>query len=237
MQTDANLSNAEHGVASARRQLHLAQLKISQLLGMDVLTAEAGLTASAPPNADFEKLTAADPDYLLSKHQLESAEIAKWATMSEFLPDIALSASYRDSDYNWPPNPNNGSTSVVLNFSYNFFPGGSNLVDSVINSIRLDKAQQDFQNAAITARYNIEAAFEQLQDAMEGLKVQQIFLTAAEEQEKISTEKYVNGLMTYTDWDLIETSYISAQESFLSAENQALAAEASWFNSYGGWVK
>jgi len=235
MQTTANRKNAEYNLASAERALSLARLKLAQLLGSQVTSSEGKLEPSPPPEEDFLKLTANSPSYLMAKYQLEQAEIAQKATISEFLPSASLQASYRKSGQNWPPDSE--SKSISLNLSYSLFPGGSNIADSVINSLKLSKAQEDFTRNEKNLRYSIEESYVKFKDAIESLQVSIVSGAAAEERVKIAMAKYLNGLTTYDEWNRIETDYISNQKAVLTARKSALAAEATWHNSYGGYVK
>jgi outer membrane protein TolC len=235
MQNEAYLADAEYNVSSAKRQLHLARLNLSQLLGENIQRAEDTLNLTVPPTPEYESLTFNSPSYVISKYQLGLAEIGQRATVSEFLPNVSLQGSYRKSGLNWPPDTENKS--VSLNLSYSIFPGGTNVADAAINSAKLDKAREDFDLSAKSTRYSIESAYENLKDAVESLKVRRFYLEAAKERETIAQAKYMNGLMSYTDWDLIESQYISAQISLLNSQKSALVAEASWHRSYGGYVK
>lgn len=235
LRTQANEKQSEYNLNSAKRDLRLAKLKLSQLLGYDAVTAEGAMSTSPEANPDFDNLISNSPDYLLAKYQLESFKIAQGSTVNEFLPSLSLSGAYRNSGYNWPPNTETNSWS--LNLSYSFFPGGSNLVDSVINNINLDKAKEDFEKSKKDVLYTIEDAFEKYNDSIENLEVKKSILNAATERSKIGQEKYINGLATYTEWDISESDLISSQISALNAQKSALYAEATWNKSFGGYIK
>ena len=155
--------------------------------------------------------------------------------ISEFLPNVNLSGSLADSGTSWPPN--NSSSSAMLSLSYSFFPGGANIIDKIVADINVDNAQEQFQKTLKQTRYAVESAFYNFKDSIESLSVRKVFLTASEAQDKIATEKYLNGLVTYSDWNIIENQYISDQQSLLLAKGNAMSAEAQYYNSYGGWVK
>jgi len=69
------------------------------------------------------------------------------------------------------------------------------------------------------------------------LGVRETYFEATEERAKIDRVKYLNGLITYDDWDRTESAYITAQKSLLTARKTTLLAEAGWYKSYGGYVK
>ncbi|MEK7375954.1 MAG: TolC family protein, partial [Candidatus Margulisiibacteriota bacterium] len=181
---------------------------------------------------DFDKLIEGSPLYLMAKYNLESARIDSQNTLSGFLPDVSLSAGIRKSGGDWPPTSQ--SRSWALNVSYPFFPGGTNIADVIIKNNALEAALQDFETSKKQSRYSVESAYTDLENKMESLKVFEFYLQTAREREKIARAKYMNGLMSYNDWDRIESSFITAQRDMLNAKKAAHLSEAAWYNSYGG---
>ncbi len=235
MSTRADEAQAKYDLSSAKRDLKLAKLKLSQLLGQSVADVKEDITVSSPTLSDYDELIKTTPSYIQAVKQIESAELAYKATISGFLPSISLSGSYRKSGSDWPPEGESKSWSLSL--SYPLFPGGSNFADRAIYSAKLDQAREDFAGSEKDIRYSLEEAFENFNDSLEGLKVAEISLAAAGERSKISRVKYLNGLTNYDEWDRIESSFIQQQKSLLNNKKSALLAEASWYKSYGGYVK
>ena len=235
LRTLAQLKDAEYSLSSASRDYSLAKFKLFQLAGVDVATVEESFTVKAENNLDLESLVISSPAFLMVKYQLEMSEINYKSTIGEFLPSISLSGNYLKSDTEWPPQ--NSNKSLKLSLSYPFFPGGSNIADAVVNASNYDKAKEDFAKTKRDLVYSIKNAHESLKDALESYTVQKIFLNAAMERSKISQAQYLNGLITYDEWDRIQTEYVSYQRSVLSARRSALLAQAALFNLYGGHVK
>lgn len=235
LRTQAQLNDASYSVISAKRQLELARVKLAQLIDADVTAAEGKLVSGsiAPPDIDWLAKNA--PSYLMAKDQLDLADIAEKNTVSEFLPSISLNGSVQRSGSDWPPSAD--SKSVSLNVSLPIFPGGSNFADRASFGLLLEKAHEDFAQSQKDIYFSIKEAYENLQDAIEGYGVQKQYLDASAERAKIAQVKYLDGLISYSDWDLIQNEYISNQISLLGYNRIALAAEASWYKSYGGWVK
>ena len=233
--TTANQADAEHALSSAKRKLELARSNFSQLIDTKIVSVEGSTDVKDLPTPDFDSLTQASPQAAGAKLQLEAAKISQRAVISEFLPNVNLSGSLADSGTSWPPN--NSSSSAMLSLSYSFFPGGANIIDKIVADINVDNAQEQFQKTLKQTRYAVESAFYNFKDSIESLSVRKVFLTASEAQDKIATEKYLNGLVTYSDWNIIENQYISDQQSLLLAKGNAMSAEAQYYNSYGGWVK
>lgn len=235
LRTRADQADAEYSVAAAERSRSLAKLKLAQLLSAEVDRSEDKLDVKAPARPDYGALLASSPSYVMDSKQLEKAELAFRRTVSEFLPTVSLSGSYRKSGSDWPPASDSSSWS--LNLSYSLFPGGSNIADRVIYGLEYDRARQDFQRSKDELRYSLESAYGGLLDAADAQKIAQLSLAAAALRAEIARTKYMNGLIAYDEWDRIESDYISAQNSLLSRKKTALYAEAAWHNAYGGYVK
>ena len=79
----------------------------------------------------------------------------------------------------------------------------------------------------------LQQSWDDLQDAIETVKVQQDFLTAAEERDKIAAQQYSVGLISFDNWTIIEDDLVSSKKSFLDARVNALLAEAGWIEAKG----
>jgi outer membrane protein TolC len=236
LRTQSQLSSADYNIASAMRQLELAQLKLSQLIGSDVSSVEGDLAAVTVVSLpDFESLMKSAPANIINKSQLELADISQKKSLSGFLPTVSLNGSYQNSGDSWPPT--NSSKSLSLNVSLPIFPGGSNIADRVIAGLQLEKAKEDFINNQKDLYYSIRQAYNDLRDAIESYNVQKTALIASAERARIAQASYMNGLISYNDWDLIQNDYINNQSSLLNYQRNMLVAEANWYKSYGGWVK
>ncbi|OGC34273.1 hypothetical protein A2311_01065 [candidate division WOR-1 bacterium RIFOXYB2_FULL_48_7] len=235
LRTQAQLADAKHNVASARRQVELARLKLSQLIGITVEAVEGELMAKSAGLVDFAQLSAGAPASQLAKAQLELLQIAQQATWQEFLPTISLSASYQRSGSDWPPTTSSKSLSLAA--SIPIFPGGSNLADRAIAGFQLEKGWQDYAKSQKSIYYTVKSTHENLVDALEALNIQNEYFTSSAERAKITQAKYLNGLTTYDEWDRAQTEYVNDQIGVINANRTALIAEANWHNSYGGYVQ
>jgi outer membrane protein TolC len=231
--TVASQKDAEYGVASAKRELDLSRLKIFQLVSSEIRATDGTIDISMETDPDFNSLIENSPSYKMAEYQLESSDIAAQNTIGGFLPSVSLSASDRKTGEEWPPDTLS-SKSWSLNFSYSFFPGGSNIAEKFINDLNLDKAKRDFESSKKSLRFSIEDAFRSAKNAIDSLGVKRAQLDAAAERAKIADAKYQNGLTTFDEWNRITNDNITAQRSFLQAKKVAFESVAAWKNSYGG---
>jgi len=235
MRTQAQLDEANFNLTSAKRQLEIARLKLSQIIENDIASAEGKMDYSLTLMPDVDNLSKSSPVYRMAKNSYDLADISQKATWSEFLPTVSLSGSYQKSGNNWPPSTS--SKSVSLNVSYAFFPGGSNFADRAVQSYLLDKAREDFYKAEKDIFYTIEKAYIDYRDAIDAFKLKNTYLSASKERANIAQLKYLNGLTNYYEWDQIQNEFINNQIGVLNYQKSALLAEASWYKSYGGWVE
>lgn len=235
LKTEAQVKEATYNLVAAKRDLELARFNISELLNFEITSVESDYTISDIKGIDLQALASYSPSYLMSKYTLDLADLQKKSTVSEFLPNITLSGSTSKSDSVWPPQ--NSSNSVSLSMSYPFFPGGANIADYAINSANLDKAKEDFKKAWKDLTFRIKNAFFNLLNAIDSYSVQKTFLAASTERARISQAQYMNGLITYDEWDRIQNEFIGYQRSELTSRRTAQNAEAALYNSYGGYVK
>jgi len=234
--TKADDRQAQYNLNTAKNDLVLAKLKLAQTLGVDIDTVEETIKTAGPSTADFDQLLKASPDYLIAVSQLETAKIQQASSVSGFLPSVSLSASYTKQGQQWPP-ADSSSKSWRLSVSYPFFPGGSNFVETLIAKAELDQAKEDYDKAVKDLRYNLEKAYADYKDAIDALESEQVSLAANKEKAEIANVKYLNGLVTYDEWNRLENAYIQSQKSVLSAQKSALLAEANWHKTYGGKVR
>jgi outer membrane protein TolC len=233
--TQADEKSAEYDLSSSKRDLSLKQLRLSQLLQYTVSQVEDSSEVKKIQAVNFDDLLHSSPSYVSAQKQLELSELSYKASISGFLPSISLSASYRKSGPDWPPDDENKSWSLSL--SYPFFPGGSNIADRAIAQAKLEQAKEEFSLSVKDLRFTLEDSFVNYQDAVEALEVSKVSLSASKERAEITEAKYLNGLTSYDEWYRINNNYIQAQKSLLNSKKSALLAEAAWYKSYGGYVK
>ncbi len=229
LRMQAILSQAQFDVQSAQRAFGVAQQRLAAALGRDVpVPAVRGKLAGAPLDSppDYATLAATVPDVLITTAQAKAAHEGVRVAKSEYLPTISAAASITRSDDVFFPQENGWTVGVQLN--YPFFPGGRNIQD-------VRTAQSDERRFALLqrsqwnqAQVNLKQAYNDWQDAVERLRVQQEFLRAAELRAEISRNQYALGLLTFESWDIIENDLISQQRAEVAARRDTLLTQAVW---------
>ena len=233
--TQADEGKSAYNLRSAKRSLRTAELHLAQLLDIPVGEISEGVVLAEIIPGDFDQLVKASPSFSMAKYRLESAEITNRSSITEFLPSVSLSGSYSKRDSSWPPDSESKSWGV--NVSYPFFPGGRNIIEKAINTTNLARAEEDYAATYNSLRYDLEKAYLDHQDALDSLAVNEIYLEAHAERAKITRVKYLNGLVSYDEWDRYENSHFTAEKKQLDYKKTALLAEAKWFKLIGGYIK
>jgi outer membrane protein len=83
---------------------------------------------------------------------------------------------------------------------------------------------------------NLKQTYASYAESAEKLKVDQAFLDAAFTRAEIARSKYNNGLMSFEDWDRLESDLIQRQKNFLQSQRDRVVAEAAWEQAQGKGV-
>jgi len=233
--TQANQTDGERQFSSANRSLVLARSKLSGFLSFNIDKAEGDMAVKSPENIVIENEILNSPQLLILLKTMEWAEINKKKTISELLPSLSLSASLRKTGTDWPPD--SSSNSISLSMSYPLFMGGNNIDDQFLGSVNYEKAKADYEKSKNDLNYSVKNAYNNYLDAIESYNSRKVYLDASKERVGIIKAKYLNGLVTYDEWDRAETDYINSQLSILSSKRSVLVSQAQFLNSYGGWIQ
>lgn len=231
MTTQADEAQAAYDLGSAKRELKLAQIKISQLLNEKIELAEETIQLKNFEEINIEEAVKITPGYLTAKKQLELAQINEKASLSGFFPDISLSGSLSKRGTDWPPTTSSKSWS--LNFSLPLFSGGSRVADTAMAKLALEQAGEDFNLAVKNLVFDLAQASKNYQDARDAENVAQVSLKASEERALETNSRFLNGLTTYDEWSRLQSIYIQDQKNLLNARKSVLAAEAFWYKTLG----
>lgn len=232
LQTKAVLSRArleqlqaEHGVLTARRAL-------AQLLGRDdweLLEVAGPIPLGSPPaNPDLKELASRSPDHLKAVAEEEAASAGLTVARSGFFPTLSLTASLGRKDSNFLPGPGTDHWSLGASVSVPLFSGFKDLHSTRSASATLSAARYALDSTDRQLLTQLQQAHATWTEAVEEQKVQQQFLEAAVARAEIARNKYDNGLLSFEDWDLIETDLISSQKGALKSVRDRVLAEAAW---------
>jgi outer membrane protein TolC len=235
LQTQAQAAQADADAAKATRARRRSAEELGRLMGRDPaasadLEAAGVLETPALPEQGSLKVDAL-PSVEQALSARESAEQALRKQKGTWLPTLGASASVGRSGGDWLSE--DGSWSAGLSLSLPLFTGGSRLAQTLQASSRLDAARIAEQAARDQAYADLRSAYDALADAVDAAQVQAKFLEAGEVRAEVAQAQYAQGLLGFTDWDLVETDRINAQQQALSTRGDAQRALAAWDKALG----
>ena len=236
--TRASLAQAQLGQLQAAQALATAQAQFAQTLGRNTavdLEARGDVPTFEPlAQPDFQELALQAPDYRQAQAQEKSATAGVTLARSGYYPSVNLSGSVARSGSKWFPQDDRRS--VGLNLSVPLFTGGRDYYTTRGALASLDAAEAAKLTAAAQLLANLKQAYASYVQAVERLKVDQAFLDAAQVRAEIARSQYNNGLISFSDWNLIENDLIQRQTAYLQSQRDRVAAEAAWELTQGRGV-
>ncbi|MBA7510779.1 hypothetical protein ES705_02766 [subsurface metagenome] len=230
LRSEADLYQAEYETSLAKRNLKIQQMKLSKEMGRDEfeVIAVSGTLKVIPPEGilSFQELLVKSPDYLVARYGVDSSKYNLRYTRGAFYPQISFSGSTSRSGPEWPLE--RARWNVGLSLSYPFFSGGKKIYDLKIARIDKVKSEENFRGVKQEILFQVEQVYNGLIDAVDNVKVREKYFMASQERAKISGVKYINGLISYQDWDTIENEFINSKKSLLGAKFNAFVAWAEW---------
>ncbi len=230
-EAEYELSKSKRSVVSASREL-LKDIGKDSDNGAEIPTATGSFAIVQSTSAPvFGEVLLNIPDYVITKNNLEKSEYDLTSAKSQLYPEISFSGSASKTGDRWPPS--NDRRSVSLGLSYPFFPGGRNYYDVKIAQTNKAILEEAFRSTQQQLSSTLSSVWNDFINAVESVKVSQMYFSAAAEQSKITSIKYINGLTSYQDWYTVENDFTNSQKSLLNAKKNAVISEANWKNVLG----
>lgn len=234
MLKQAQLTDALYSVKEAKRALLLAQRQLATIMGQlnyQPFTLSGELRADPPPsNAVLNELAILTPSYRVAEANLKASEQGFIITRSERFPKIVASSSLSASgDHDLE----NKSWSAGLALSLPVFTGGRLSQDIIAAGLQREQSRLTAEQTMLSLMNTLQDSLNSYYDSYESRKVQEEQLKAAEMRAEVARAQYQQGLISFQDWDTIETQLITAQKSWLSSRRAADQAEAAWQNAMG----
>lgn len=229
----AQLTQASFEVRQAERLLDYSLRDLAAAMGVDELPAgvNGDMKAAAPdPLLDLKSLMEETSDYIVAKTQVEVAEHGVVVTRSGRFPALDLNASaglagVRDLD--------TGSWSVGVKASMPLFTGGRLSKQVAAAKENVIQSEMGLLSKAQSLKASLLNQWNSYTDAVENEAVQNELLKAEMLRAEIATAKYKQGLLSYEDWDTIESNLITQGKTHLQRRRTAELEQARWKNVLG----
>jgi outer membrane protein TolC len=231
LQAQAAVAQDQFSVDQAQRALRVAQRQLDQVLGRSPMTdiAVAGdfdVPTLPDTTPDFLNLTLLTPAHREAVAQLGLADSQYVTARGDFLPTLSANASLGRSGWNFGETQPNWSAGLEL--SMPVFTGGRNLFTFKSAEESKQGVEDELQSSDMKTEEGLENAYASYQDAADEIKVQQFQVQAAQTQEEIAKAEYLDGLLIFQNWNLIEAALTNQQKQQLSDMLTIKTAEANW---------
>ncbi|MDF7824431.1 TolC family protein [Pontiellaceae bacterium B12227] len=231
----AQLAQSAYEVREARRSLEYALRNLAAAMGMMEMAGGAtGDLQANPPDVlgDLVGLMKQTPNYVIATTQIEAARQGMKVTRSARFPQVNFrgSAGIGDStgfeiyDANW---------GISLNASMPIYTGNQLKSDVAAAKEKIIQSEMDLMDTANTLMATLQQRWNSYADAVENEAVQKQLFEAEELRAKISTTKYKQGLLSYEDWDIIESNLINQGKTHLLRRRTSEQEQARWKNALG----
>jgi outer membrane protein TolC len=239
LQAQASFKEAEYEVSQSERALRVAQRQLAQILGrspLDSLEVGGDFNVPPPPSSlpDFLHLALNTPTHLQALAGYHSSQSQWLSARGAFFPNLSANASV--SRGNWDTSFSNPSWSAGLFLNFPLFTGGRDLFNFKSAEESQTRAEEELRSTDLKTESRLESAFASFQNASENIKVQVAFLDAAQTREEIAKAEYLNGLLSFQNWDQIESNLTLQQKAELSSFLGVKTAEAEWELAQGKGV-
>lgn len=236
--SQAYSKQASYDLMLAHRQIGTARSQMLQILGLterDQIELIGSVPKTDPPaqEPDFPAIARGTPDYAKVAAQEESALHAYEATRAGFFPSLDLSGSYNKTDEKFFPQAPTDRWNVGVTLTIPLFEGGATVSSTRASVARWESAAQTRSAREKQVLVTLRQSYSDYVISVEKEKVDESFRVAAEVRAEIARSKYNNGLMSFEEWDQVETDLITRQKAALNSRRQRVADEAGWEQSQG----
>ncbi len=233
---EAYMEQARLDLIKARDSLKVAQTSLKSLMNKDHLdeirvSGEVPIPAISPDRNDFQELATETPAYNQAFTTEMIAEESIRIARGSFLPDLNLTSLVNRQGENYFPDRERWS--VALTLTIPIFDGLRDL-GTYRSSVESKYASESRKKSTMLD------LVPRLRDALNLAKQSDIkysidtkFEKAASSRAEIARKKYNNGLLTFEDWDIIESELITRQMNFLQSKKDRILKYASWENLLG----
>jgi len=221
LKQEADFKASQFELEKRKRELEVKKTKILKEINSDFENFEITGTLKFTFDKDIgiNKIINAVPEYQIKENEIEVSKLNLKYDKSPFYPEVNFSGSVSKSGDRFSLDEN--SWNLRINVSYPFFSKGKDFYNLKISEIELKKSEEDFSDTVNELKLNLKEAHTNLINSIENIEVLELYLKAIKERAKISRVKYVNGLISYEDWDRIENDYINAEKNLLEAKFSA----------------
>ncbi len=219
-------------IESAKAQLCRA-LGISDCKDFDT-RGSVPINKPSTQKIDLKDIVEKTPQHLQALAQEQAAKAGILIAQSAFMPSLNLTATKGQRGTSLFPQ--NDYWSVGMNLSFPFFTGGKDYYTTRSAYSTNAAARENRENVDQQILVNLRQSYNSYIESVAKLKVDENFKEAAKLRAEIARSKYNNGLLTFENWDGIETDLINRQKNYLQSKLNRVVYEAAWEQAQGQGV-
>jgi outer membrane protein len=236
----ASVAQARLDQLQARQALASAQTELGRVLGQitDELQASGAVPIVAPPSPpDFKLLVRDVPQVRAAAARERAAEADVRLARGGFYPSVDVTGSInRDGDRPLPNDNDGRRRTVGATVSIPIFSGGRDVYGTRAALSASDAASASRENVEQERFLRLKQEYASYVESVERLEVDREFLDAAQTRAGIARARYQNGLVSFEEWDRIESELIQRQKALLASQRGRVDAEAAWELAQGKGV-
>lgn len=233
--SQAYLDQADLNIIQAKNSILTANAQLARAVGRDETTlitvAEDIPTLEIPQSVNFQALAIQTPRRSQAVFREKSAESGITLAKAGYFPSLGVSGTYGREDRDFFPRDDKWSVGLQVNIP--IFNGGRDYYttqSAISNRSAAGSNREDLDRELVTT---LSSSLARLTEAKKNLEVTTSFLRATEMRAEIGRGRYNNGLLSFDDWDLIESDLISRQQAYIASQRDYVLAEATWENALG----
>ncbi len=225
--SQVELSNAEQLVLQKQNKLDIAKAKFNQLLNRDLMS-EVNLLEQFPelPQGSLSKLNqqalTQRPELKALSEQISSLEHQASSETANLLPQVNISGGYQYEENKYTTFENMWVANATLN--WRLYDGSTRYRSHAVKqqSLSLKIQRSDLMGQI---KLQIRQAWLDIQETSKRIQVTKQTISQADENLKVSTERYQQGLATNTEVLDAEDLRIRAKNNLNNAQYDAVMAK------------
>jgi len=223
-------AQADRDVNQSLRKRTESETELRRVLALPLSTTinvEGACEIKTPPESfALEEAAQKTPEFKQAIAQELNAEATADQSISPFFPTLTASGSLFRQGPDFFPQGDRWSVNVAV--SYPIFSGGKDYYQMKATKSALEAARQNRRSIELTRVSKLQQALQAYRAAGENAQVSLTLLEASTVRAQIARVKYLSGLLTFDQWDLIENDLIQRQKDVLQTRYDLEISQALW---------
>lgn len=228
---EAYLEQSRLDVIKAKDSLLVAQSKLKSLMNKDYLddvqvSGAIPLESLSTKNKDVSDLAFETPAYNQAFALEKASDLEIKVARSAFLPSLDLTGNVNRQGESYFPEKERWT--VALTLTVPIFDGFKDVGGIKAATLNKYAAEGRKKTTLLDLIPKLRDAQTQAKQSDIKYSIDDKFQKAATSRAEIARAKYNNGLITFEDWDIIESDLIQRQTNFIQSKRDRVAKYASW---------